>query len=126
MHEVSSQLEGLKLTEAVIASSGKWLGKKIKELMTLTVDLGGNSGETNLVKALTPLFDMRLRKLDILVFEGANPYGWLHQVEHILLIDCRSWRNWMQRCCAWMEWHCIGTIVQNDSVGSKVGWNSDN
>lgn len=56
-------------------------GKKIKELMTSTVDLGGNSGETNLVKALTPLFDMQFRKLEILVFEGVNPYGWLHQVE---------------------------------------------
>ncbi|MDV3143394.1 MAG: hypothetical protein Q8761_03150, partial [Sweet potato little leaf phytoplasma] len=43
--------------------------------------------QAQLTKALAPVFDLRLRKLEIPVFSGANPYEWLHQVERYFVVN---------------------------------------
>lgn len=75
------QFEGMRQTEE-IALVGK---KGVRDPAKVMLDLGRNSRELNLSKPLAPMFDLRLRKLEILVFEGENSYGWIQFKSHFVV-----------------------------------------
>lgn len=90
MTQVKDVIKGLRSDERVATGVEKDQGRKQDETASVTTDLNVCIGETqaHLSKALAPISDLQLRKLEITVFARSNPYEWFYQVERYFVVNC--------------------------------------